>query len=112
LHFAPADATLNLAGKETTMKSKAISITVVALSLATSAALAASFTEQMQAGRMTITQVDRESGQFFCAEHKRWTRVPKADLALIGVGDIIGVEAHEGKIRVLRTAAEEMSSPE
>jgi len=53
------------------MKSKAISITVVALSLATSAALAAGFTERMQTERMTITKVDRDGGRFLLAEHQR-----------------------------------------
>ena len=95
------------------MVSKAISISVVVLALATSAALAASITERMQTERMTVTKIDRESGQFFCAEHQRWTRISKSDAAMLGVGDIIGVEAHDGqKVRVLRTAADELSSPE
>jgi len=57
------------------MKMKAISISVVMLSLATSAALAAGFTEWMQNERMTVTKVDHDGGRFYCAEHQRWTQV-------------------------------------
>ena len=94
------------------MKSKAISITVVALSLATSAALAAGFTERMQTERMTITKVDRDGGRFLCAEHQRWTNV--SDASTLAVGDIVGVDTdgQGAKVRVLRTAAYELSSPE
>ena len=93
--------------------SKVISISVVVLSLATSAALAASWTERMQTERMVVTKVDRENNQFYCAEHQRWTRISKAQAATLNVGDIIGIEAHEGQnVRVLRTAADELSSPE
>ena len=97
------------------MKMKAISISVVMLSLATSAALAAGFTEWMQNERMTVTRVDHEGGRFYCAEHHRWTQLSKRDAMAVSVGDIISVDAHEGemvKVRVVRTAAEELSSPE
>ena len=97
------------------MKSKAISMIVVVLSLATSAALAADFTERMQTDRMTITKVDRDGGRFLCAEHLRWTHVSKPDATMLAVGDIVSVDAPAGevtKVRVVRTAADELSSPE
>lgn len=97
------------------MKTKAISISVVALSLAASAALAAGFTERMQSERMTVAKVDQTGHRFFCTEHQQWTRVSKADAAALGAGDIISVDARPGelvKVRVVRTAAEEMGSPE
>jgi hypothetical protein len=95
------------------MKMKAISISVVILSLAASGALAAGFTEWMQSGRMTVAKVDRGGQRFFCAEHQRWTSTTEAPA--LGVGDIVSVEAREGqpaKVRVVRTAAQELSSPE
>ena len=97
------------------MISKAISISVGVLSLATSAALAAGLTERMQTERMTVVQVDRTRGQFLCAEHRRWTQVAKADVTKLGAGDIVSVERGDGqtwKVRVVRTASDELSSPE
>ena len=97
------------------MKMKAISISVVMLSLATSAALAAGFTEWMQNERMTVTKVDHDGGRFYCAEHLRWTQVSKRDATALSVGDIVSMDARGGemvKVRVVRTAAQELSSPE
>jgi len=97
------------------MKMKAIAISVVSLSLATSAALAAGFTEWMQTERMTVAKVDHVGDRFFCAEHQRWTRVSKPEAMTLGVGDIVSVDARPGQpatVRVVRTAAEEMGSPE
>ena len=95
------------------MKVKAISISVVILSLAASGALAAGFTEWMQGERMTVAKVDRDGQRFFCAEHQRWTST--TDATALGVGDIVSVEPRAGqpaKVRVVRTAADELSSPE
>ena len=97
------------------MISKAISISVGVLSLATSAALATGLTERMQAERMTVVQVDRSRGQFLCAEHRRWTQVAKAEVTKLAAGDIVRVERGDDqvwKIRVVRTASEELASPE
>ena|ERR1041384_2449694 len=97
------------------MKTKAISISVVILSLATSAALAAGLTDWMQAERMTVAKVDHQGERFFCAEHRRWTNVSKPDATTLAVGDIVSVDARPGQratVRVLRTAAQEIGSPE
>jgi len=97
------------------MKTKAFSISVVILSLAASAALAAGLTERMQTERMTVAKVDQQGNRFFCAEHQRWTYVSKADAAALSAGDIISLDARLGeraKVRVVRTAAQELGSPE
>ena len=94
------------------MKTKALSISVAILSLAASAALAAGLTDRLQSERMTVTKVDGD--RFFCAEHQRWTQFSKKSAAL-GVGDIVSVDVQPGqavKIRVVRTAADELSSGE
>ena len=93
----------------------ALSISVVAVSLATSTALAAGLTERLQTERMTVVQVDRSGSRFLCAEHRRWVRVPKADAATLAIGDIVSVERRGGevsRVRVVRTAADELASPE
>jgi hypothetical protein len=105
----------NSVRKEGTAMKKAIVISVVMLSLGASAALAAGLTEWMQAERMTVAKVDHDGGRFFCAEHRRWTQVSKTDAAALSAGDIISVDGRSGepaKVRVLRTAADEMGSPE
>jgi hypothetical protein len=96
------------------MNSKALSISVVMLSLATSAALAAGLTEKLQSDRMTITKLDRNGAQFYCAEHHRWTRVSKTAAAGLTVGDIVSIDrdGESMKVRVVRTAADELGSPE
>jgi ABC-type sugar transport system substrate-binding protein len=96
------------------MKMKALSISVAILSLAASAALAAGLTERLQTSRMTVTKVDGD--RFFCAEHQRWTQFSKQGAHALGVGDIVSVDdARPGqpvKVRVVRTAADELSSGE
>jgi hypothetical protein len=72
-------------------------------------------TERLQAERMTVVQVDRSRGQFLCAEHRRWTQVAKADVTRLAAGDIVSVEHGAGqvwRVRVVRTASEELTSPE
>src|SRR5688500_11149115 len=53
--------------RRTGMITKALSISVGVLALATSA-LAAGLTERLQADRMTVVQVDRAKATFLCAE--------------------------------------------
>ena len=96
------------------MITKALSIGVGLLALATSA-LAAGLTERLQADRMTVVQVDRAKATFLCAEHRRWTSVPPADIPALSAGDIVTLERRDGqvaRVRVVRTAADELSSPE
>jgi hypothetical protein len=64
---------------------------------------------------MTVVQVDRAKAKLLCAEHRRWISVAPADMSALAAGDIITVERREGrvaKVRVVRTAADELSSPE
>lgn len=59
--------------------------------------------------------LDRSGSRFLCAEHRRWVRVPKADAATLAIGDIVSVERRGGevsRVRVVRTAADELASPE
>ena len=93
---------------------KAISMTLALASLATPA-LAADLTERVMTERMTVVKVDRAQGRFLCAEHRHWTWISKQDIALIGTGDIVSLERQPRRlprVRVLRTAAEELTSPE
>jgi threonine/homoserine efflux transporter RhtA len=97
------------------MISKVLSISVAVVSLATSAAVAASLTERMGTERMTIVRVDRAQHRFLCAEHRHWTRISKTDVAVLASGDIITVHRQEAglpRVKVVRTAAEELASPE
>jgi hypothetical protein len=97
------------------MLMRTLSIGAVAISLAASAAMAAGFAERLQAERMTVLQVDQESGKFLCVEHGRWTAVARDNLAGVHQGDIVKVERSQGepaRLVVLRTAAEELTSPE
>ena len=83
--------------------------------MAASAALAAGLTDRLQAERMTVVRVDHAAGRFECAEHRRWTAVLRADLREVHPGDIVKVEPAKGKparIVVVRTAADEIASPE
>jgi hypothetical protein len=104
------------AGKgRTAMMSKALSVSVVVLSLATSAAHAGGLTDRMQSERMTVVKVDGSRGQFLCAEHRRWMRVSPVDAPALGVGDIVTLQRRDGqlpKVTVVRRAAEELASPE
>jgi hypothetical protein len=84
----------------------AISATIVA---------AAGLTERLDGYRMTVLKTDLASGRFLCVEHRHWTPVLKSDLRGLQAGDIVRVEPQGGgraRLVLLRTAAEELSSPE
>jgi|RhiMetdeSRZDD1v2_1073273.scaffolds.fasta_scaffold55411_7 hypothetical protein len=96
---------------------KRVSTILAIISLTGSAAIATAavtLTDLMQTSRMTVVKVDRVTGQFLCAEHNKWTAVARGDLVQVAAGDIVRVERGEGRARltVLRTAAEELTSPE
>jgi hypothetical protein len=97
---------------------KRIATGVAILSLVTSAAVATAagtLTEVLQASRMTVLKVDRATGQFLCAEHRKWTAVAPADLTAVTAGDIVRLDTSNGgrpHLVVLRTAAEEITSSE
>ena len=97
------------------MISKTLAISAAVVSLGASAALAAGLTEQMASERMTVVQVDRAQGRFLCAEHRRWTAIAKTDVAVLASGDIVSVhraQSGPARVTVVRTAAEELASPE
>jgi hypothetical protein len=97
------------------MMTRTLSISLVAMGLAASAAAAATLTDRMQTERMTVLEVDRAAGRFKCAEHRRWTSVAKTNLQDVHPGDIVRVEPTGGQLSrlvVLRAAADELSSPE
>jgi hypothetical protein len=107
--------TLNTRARRPAMISKGSRSVWESFGSPTSAALATGLTERMQAERMTVVQVDRSRGQFLCAEHRRWTQVANADVTKLAPGDIVRVERGDDqvwKIRVVRTASEELASPE
>lgn len=92
-----------------------LSLALAVLSLASPALGAQTLTERMHSGRMTVLRVDRQTGQFLCVEHRHWTSVAKADLAGVGPGDIVRVEASAGapaRLVLLRRAAEELGGSE
>jgi nitrous oxidase accessory protein NosD len=97
------------------MVMRTLSIGAVALAAAASVATAAGWTEQLLTGRMTVVSVDRAAGRFLCAEHGRWTATAGDDLKAVHTGDIVRVERARGglaRVTVLRTAADEIGSPE
>jgi hypothetical protein len=97
------------------MMTRVFAISVGVLSVATSAVFAAGLTELMQSERMTVARVDRAKARFLCAEHRQWVPLSKADAATLASGDIVRIEQRDGrlaKVTVLRTAADELSSPE
>ena len=97
------------------MLTRSFSISLAVVTMAASAAVAATLTERLQAERMTVVGVDRTAGRFLCAEHRRWTPVVKADLRDVHPGDIVRVEHATGKpahIVVVRTGVDELASPE
>ena len=97
------------------MLKRTFPFSLAAVVLAASAALAAGLTDRLQAERMTVVKVDHAAGRFECAEHRRWTVVLRADLREVHPGDIVKVEPAKGKparMVVVRTAADEIASPE
>jgi hypothetical protein len=101
--------------RTTAMVIRAISAGVVAVAVAASAAMAAGLTERLQASRMTVLQVDKVAGRFMCVEHYRWTAVDRSNLGSVQPGDIVRVEqanGRPGRLVLLRTAADELTSPE
>jgi len=89
--------------------------TVGVVSLVTSAAVAASLTEQMAMDRMTVLKVDRVHARFLCAEHRHWTWISKGDVARLTTGDIVSLDRQQGRlprVNVVRRAADELASPE
>jgi len=90
-------------------------MSVAAVSMMTSAAFAADLTERIMNERMTVVKVDRAQGRFLCAEHRHWTWISKRDAALIGAGDIVTLQRDARslpRIKVVRAAADELTSPE
>jgi len=97
------------------MVTRVLSITAVVLSLAASAAVAGNLTDHLQATRMTVLRIDRDTGKFMCAEHRRWTAVFAADLQTVRPGDIVKVDRKDGqlpRITVVRRASDEIGSLE
>jgi hypothetical protein len=85
------------------------------LSLTASTAFAESLTDRLHYHRMTVLRVDRDHGRVECAEHGQWTSVSRADLRGVSPGDIVQIESRRGqtaRLYLVRTAAEELSSPE
>ncbi|OLC65251.1 MAG: hypothetical protein AUH69_09875 [Actinobacteria bacterium 13_1_40CM_4_65_12] len=98
-----------------TMVTRVLSITAAVVSLATAAAVAGTLTDRLQTSRMTVLRVDKGADQFMCAEHRRWTSVSGSDLSAVHPGDIVRIDKIDGKlprITVVRTAADEIGSPE
>jgi hypothetical protein len=92
----------------------AISAGVVVATMTVSVAVAG-ITDRLQSDRMTVLNVDRAAARFQCVEHRTWTPVAKDSLAGIAQGDIVRVEKAAGqraRLVLVRTAAEELSSPE
>jgi hypothetical protein len=104
--------------QEETAMTKRLATGVAVLSFVATAAVATaatSLTDAMQSTRMTVLKVDRAAGRFLCAEHRTWTAVAPGSLAGVGAGDIVRVETRGARpvhLAVLRTAAEEIASPE
>src|SRR5262245_23358700 len=101
--------------RRTAMLMRTLSIGAMAISLATSAAVAADLTDRLQAQRMTVVKVDQAGGRFLCAEHRRWTAVDKTNLGSIHPGDIVAVEKNGGRLAhlvLLRAAPDELMIPE
>ena len=76
---------------------------------------ASSLTESLATSRMTILRTDLTTGRFLCVEHLRWTPAVKADLQGLQSGDVVRVDRQSNapaRLVLLRTAAEELSSPE
>ena len=97
------------------MLKRTLPFSLAAVVMAASAALAADLTDSLQAERMTVVKLDHAAGRFQCAEHRRWTSALRADLRDVQQGDIVTVAPAKGKparIVIVRTAADEITSPE
>lgn len=75
---------------------------------------ASSLTERLGSARMTILKTDLSTGRFLCVEHRSWTPAATSDLRGVQPGDIVRVNERGGETRLvlLRTASEELGSPE
>ncbi|HEY2993224.1 MAG TPA: hypothetical protein VGM22_10440 [Methylomirabilota bacterium] len=101
--------------QEVAMINKVLFATMAVVSLVASAAVAASLTERMEMDRMTVLKVDRVHARFLCAEHRHWTWISKSDVTRLSSGDIVSLDRQQGRlprVTVVRTAAEELGSPE
>lgn len=67
------------------MISRAIALSVAAVSMATASVFAADLTERLMSERMTVVKVDRAHGRFLCAEHRHWTWISKQGAVEPGV---------------------------
>ncbi|OLD45642.1 MAG: hypothetical protein AUI48_11895 [Chloroflexi bacterium 13_1_40CM_2_68_14] len=110
---------MHLFRKETAMFKRALSTSLLVLSAAAAISAtivaASGISERVEAYRMTVLKTDTATGRFQCVEHLRWTPVVKADLRGLHSGDIVRVVLQQGRparLVLLRTAAEEISSPE
>ena len=91
------------------MRMRCVLLGLATLALTGSALAAVSFTERVEARRMTVLEVDRDAGAFLCAEHRRWIPVLRTDLKGIEPGDAVRVEQKEGyptRLMALRTASD------
>ena len=98
--------------QEVAMINRVLWTTVGVVSLVTSAAVAASLTEQMAMDRMTVLKVDRVHARFLCAEHRHWTWISKGDVARLTTGDIVSLDRQQGRlprVNVVRRAADNPS---
>jgi len=97
---------------------KRMAIAVALLSCAATATVATaagSLTDLMQTSRMTVAAIDLTGERFLCVQHHAWTTVAGNELSGVTSGDIVRVERRaDGRphIAIVRTAAEELSSPE
>ena len=75
---------------------------------------AGSLTERLE-GRMTVLATDPVTSRFQCVEHRSWTMVVTSDLLKVHPGDIVRVQNQpdgDTRLVLLRTAADELGSPE
>lgn len=105
--------------RKAAMFKRVLSTTVFVLSSAVAVSgtvvAAGTLTERLETQRMTVLKTDLATGRFLCVEHLKWSPVVTADLRGLQPGDIVRVEPHpNGRTRLflLRTAADELSSPE
>ena len=97
------------------MRIRSLTMAVGVVFVAASTALAAGWTERLQTERMTVLKVDQASGRFQCAEHRQWITVAKDSMMPASPGDIVRLERTGGqraRLVVLRSAADELASPE